>query len=315
MNMPLRRRPFLVFLLAALPALALAAGKPGDGGISRQVVTCGRERVHIVDLNTRGNDGAPRILYTWKAAGRADLPAEFQGLFRATDECKPFDGGRRILITASTGGVVLVDREQDRVLFYGRAVNAHSADLLPNGRVAVAASRDPKGGRGDALILFDVAQSDRELWRGELPSGHGVVWDEERQVVWALADREIHQYVRVEWQSAAPRLAEKARFPLPESGGHELSVVPGTPLLAVSTATRCWVFDRDSKAVTPHPSLGDRSSIKCISQHPVTGQIACVQADRPNWWSERIQFLDPAGSLSFGGEQFYKVRWVRGAGL
>lgn len=296
----------LLFLGALAPRPLAAA--PGAGGRSRQLVTCGRERVHIIELNTAGE---PRIVWTWQAAGRSDLPAEYRSLFRATDECKPFDGGRRILITASTGAVALVDRTADRVVFHGRAVNAHSADLLPKGRVAVAASRDPKGNQGDALILFDLEQPGRELWRGELPSGHGVVWDEQRQILWALADHDIRSFTLADWDTAAPKLTRSGLFKLPEGGGHELASVPGTPLLAVSTATKCWVFHRDTKAIAPHPTMAAMSSIKCISQHP-SSQIAFVQADRPNWWSERIQFINPAGSLSLPGEQFYKVRWVIG---
>lgn len=302
----LRFGPALLFLLLFATALLPAGGRAAN----RQLVTCGRERVHILDLDTISADGTPRILWTWQAAGRTDLPAEYRGLFRATDECKPFDGGRRILITASTGGVALVDREADRVLFHGRAVNAHSADLLPNGRVAVAASRDPKGGRGDSLILFDLAQSGQELWRGELPSGHGVVWDEQRQVVWALADADLRSFTLADWNTAAPKLTRTGLYPLPESGGHELSPVPGTALLAVSTSNRCWVFHRDTKAIAPHPALAERGSVKFISQHPGTGQIAWLEADRPNWWSERIRFLNPDGLLTLPGEQFYKARWV-----
>ena len=297
---------FATVLVTTLAFGVVVAAEPP----SRQLLTCGRERVHLVDLDAREPDGSPRKLWTWSAAGRTDLPAEYRGLFRSTDECKPFDGGRRVLITSSGGGVALVDRERDRVLFYGRAANAHSADLLPKGRVAVAASRDPREGKGDALVLFEIARPGEELGRTELPSGHGVVWDESRQIVWALADKDIRSYRLADWDSAAPKLTRVGIFELPEDGGHDLYPVPGTPFLAVTTKDRCWLFDRDRQSLAPHPQLGNRSAIKGISQHPVTGQIAFTAAERPNWWTTRIGFLQPAEGLSFGGEQFYKVRWV-----
>jgi hypothetical protein len=279
------------------------------GSAARELVVCGREEVFILDLNQQDAARTPRKIWSWEAAGRTDLPREYHPLFRSTDECKPVDDGKRILITSSSGGVALVDREKKDVVFYGRAVNAHSADLLPNGRVAVAASRDPRGNRGDALILFDLTQSDQELWRGELPSGHGVVWDEKRQVVWALADKDIRMYRLTDWTSATPKLTRMGMFPLPEGGGHDLHPVPGTAFLSVTTAKRCWLFNRDAKSIAPHPTLGDQPDIKSITQHPMTREIAYTQAERPNWWTERIRFLNPSATCSVPGEQFYKVRW------
>ncbi len=302
--------PRHILCLASLLPVALGclfAASPNPP--ARELITCGRDRVHILDLNSRDASGAPKIVWTWKAAGRTDLPATHHALFRSTDECKPVDGGRRILITSSTGGVALVDREKDAVLFYGRAVNAHSADVLPGGRIAVAASRDPRTNNGDALILFDIARSDHEVWRTELKTGHGIIWDEKRQVVWALADQELRTYRLVDWKTATPKLERVATLPLPEGGGHDLYPIPGTSLLSITTETRCWLFDRDQKTLTPHPTLGDQSSIKGISVHPGTRQIAFTQADRPNWWTETIRFLEPSSTLSLSGEQFYKVRW------
>lgn len=298
---------FVLGLAAALGAIRLAAAQ--DGKPIRELITCGRERVHILDLNALSPDRPLQTLWTWQAAGRPDLPADYHALFRSTDECKPVNGGKWILITSSGGAFALVDRAANKVLCYGRAANAHSADLLPNGRVAVAASRDRRNHQGDALILFDVRHPGRELWRTELPTGHGVVWDGKRQILWALADADLRSYRLDDWETPRPTLTRIGLVPLPEDGGHDLIAVPGTAHLAISTQSRCWLFDRDRKTLQPHPQLAEAASIKSISQHPVTGQIAFVQADRPNWWSERIRLLDPSGSLSFTGEQFYKVRW------
>jgi hypothetical protein len=260
----MRRILFLLlpWLISSVPVLSQS--------ISRELIICGRERVHILDLNRRDANGTPKIIWTWQAAGRADLPKDYHPLFRSTDECKPIDGGRRILITSSGGGVALVDREKDAVLFYGRAVNAHSADVLPGGRIAVAASRDPRENKGDALILFDITMPGRELWRTDLPSGHGVVWDEKRAVVWALADQEIRGYRLADWKTPAPKLEKIAVIPLSERGGHELHPVPRTSRLAVSTATKCWLFDRDAKPFLPTRSSGKnpRSSVSAYTRQP-----------------------------------------------
>jgi hypothetical protein len=294
-------------LCVSIAVLFLAVGSPAHQRPEPlELVVCGWDEVFILNLD--GGMNAARRTWTWRARGRADLPQEFAGLFNTTDECKPFESGSRILITSSGGAVAFVDRTRDRVLFYGRAANAHSADLLPGGRIAVAASHHP-GGRGDRLIVFDQAKSDQELLSEELPWGHGVVWDDRRRVLWALADEDIRVFELQDWESTAPKLRRVAVIPLPEGGGHDFSEVSGTPYIAMSTGNRAWLFDRGSRRFTPHPELGDRAKVKSISHHPTRPTIAYVQAEGANWWAERIHFLNPRGTLHVPGEHFYKARW------
>src|SRR4051812_2138095 len=221
-----RLLPSCCTLLLGVALLDASMGSVHAAPPPRELITCGWDKVLILDLNARDARGTPKTLWAWRAADRPELPPDVRALFRSTDDCKPVEGGRRILITSSGGGVALVERANGAVIFYGRAVNAHSADLLPNGRIVVAASHGAKGNNGDALILFDVQQSDRELWRTELPVGHGAVWDETRQVLWALASQELRSYRLVDWMTAAPRLALAAKVTLPEKGGHDLQAVP-----------------------------------------------------------------------------------------
>jgi hypothetical protein len=291
-----------------IAAFFLALGLTAQGRPDERVrlVVCGWDEVAILDF-AAGLARPPQRLWSWRARGRADLPDEIEPLFRTTDECKPVDGGARILLTSSGGAVALVDRKADRVLFYARAANAHSAELLPGGRIVVAASHDPRG-RGDRLILFDAARSGHELWSGELPWAHGVVWDARRNLLWALGEHDVRAYELRDWASAAPSLQRRTVVALPESGGHNLSAVPGTAWLALSTSTRCWLFDRDTLALRPHPALGDRPRVKSIDYGPA-GQLVYVQAETDHWWTERIQFLSPPGTLHVPGEHFYKARW------
>lgn len=298
--------PFQLLLCTLLTA-TIALSLPRQSATRpRELVVCGWDEVFTLRLE-RGLDAAPRRSWSWRAKGRADMPDDIEALFNTTDDCKPFEGGSKILVTSSGGGVAFVDRVNDRVLFHGRAANAHSADLLPRGRVAVAASHD-RAGKGDRLILFDLTASDRELSSVELPWGHGVVWDEQRRLLWALSGEDLRVYELGDWGSATPKLQRVALIPLPERGGHDLSVV-NTTLLAVSTANHCWVFDRNARTFQPHPELGDKAGVKSINHDPQSGQVAYVQAEGKNWWAERIHFLRPADSLHVAGEHFYKARW------
>lgn len=292
---------------AVLLLLPLVGASAQRGTAAPELVACGWDEVFLLRFDGAATS-TPQRLWTWRAKGRPDLHPDFHGLFNTTDECKPFDGGSKILITSSGGAVALVDRSRDRVLFYGRAPNAHSADLLPRGRIAVAASHH-RTDKGDRLILFDQEKPNQELWSEELPWGHGVVWDEARRVLWALADEDIRVFELRDWDATAPKLQRVALIPLPEGGGHDFTAVSGTPYIALSTANRVWLFDRDSRRFTPHPHLADKAKVKSISHHPTTGRISYVQAEGENWWAERIHFLKPAGFLHVTGEHFYKARW------
>ncbi len=295
-----------LLVLLALPAGAARGPQDRVERAALELVVCGWDEVFILAFD-EGTEAKPRRLWTWRAKGRPDLPPAFHGLFNSTDDCKPFDGGSKILITSSGGAVALVDRALDKVLFYGRAPNAHSADLLPGGRIAVAASHH-RTDEGDRLIVFGQSKPDRELTSEELPWGHGVIWDEGRRVLWALADQDIRVFGLREWGSSAPELQRVALVPLPEAGGHDFTEVPGTPYIALSTANRAWLFDRQSRQFTPHTELGGTARVKSISHHP-SGRLAYVQAEGANWWAERIHFLNPPATLHVPGEHFYKARW------
>lgn len=276
---------------------------------NQELIVCGWDEVFILDMADR-EGGEPKKVWRWRATGRTDLPEAFQSLFATTDECKPFEDGNKILITSSSGAAALVDRATDRVLFYGRASNAHSADLLPQGRVAVAASHLDDG-TGDRLIIFDQQQPDVELWSEELPWAHGAVWDEERQVLWALSNHDIRVFELRDWDTDGPQLEKVATIRLPEGGGHDFYPVPDTTYLGISTRRHCWWFDRDTREMLLHPVMGEMEGVKSMSQHPDSGQIVHVKGEEGHWWSENLYFIagEEQDQVHVTGEHFYKARW------
>lgn len=288
------RQALIALLLFAVPALP--AG---------HLVVCGWDEVFILDLNRP----LPAKVWSWKAADRPELPAHLRDKFRTTDECKPVDNGRRILITASSDGVALVERKTGRAVFYGQAVNAHSAELLPGGRIAVAASHRPNA-EGDRLILFDVDKPDRPIFHTELSWGHGVVWDAEREILWGLSGSDLRAYRLKDWESATPWLEKAAAYPLPDPGGHDLQPVPGMAMLTVTSGRHAWLFDRDARSFLPHPELGGEAAVKCITTNEATGQIVWVQAEGGNWWTDKLRFLRPERVIQLPGERLYKARWL-----
>ena len=269
---------------------AMAAWQP-----RRELLVCGCDE--LVALDVAGPE--PVKVWSWKAEERAELPAEYRKLFRTIDECKPVGGGR-ILITASSDGVALIERPSGKVLFRARGANAHSAEMLPGGRIAVACSVRQRG--GNRVALFDAAAPEREIAPAELYSGHGVVWDQERETLWALGGRELKAFTA--------DLRVKAAYELPGEGGHDLWAAPGSAKLGVTVHDGVWEFDRGARTFRRHAALGGLAHVKSVAQHPATGETAYIQADLPEWWSERIEFLNPRGTLRMAGERLYKARWA-----
>jgi hypothetical protein len=267
-----------------------------------ELFVCGWDEVFVLELNGESHER----VWGWRASDRLELPEEFRTLFRTTDECKPVESGQKVLISASSGGLALVERPSGRVLWYGFVGNAHSIEMLPGGRLAVAGSTHENGNR---VAIFDFKEPNKELYVDELYSGHGVVWDQERELLWALGFNTLKAYRLKNWETPEPELSQAAAFGLPDSGGHDLYPVSDTRDLVVTTNRQVFLFDRDQHKFRLHPSLRDKERVKGVAVHPVTGRVAYVQAEGENWWAHRIHFLNPSGSLSLPDERIYKARW------
>jgi hypothetical protein len=255
----------------------------------------------VTVIQIEGDKREPDLRFSWRADDSPEIPAALRGSFRTTDECKPLPGNR-ILVTSSSDGVAILDRESGKALFWAMAPNAHSAEMLPGNKVVVAASVKKDGNR---LVVYDAAVPMKELSSTELYSAHGVVWDAQRQRLWAIGGRVLRSY---RWED--PQLRLDAEYPLPSEGGHDLYALDKSPHLGLTTEDRVYLFDRDKKKFAPHWDIAWEPHVKSISIHPKTGQVVYVQAELPNWWSPKLRMLRPPLVLD-RGERLYKARWVR----
>ena len=270
-----------------------------------ELILCGWDEVFVLATNGSGSFATNKV-WSWKASDSDGLPAHLRDKFRTTDECKPFDGGRKILIVSSGGGIALVERATKKTLFHAFVGNAHSAELLPNNRVVVAGSRHAQG---NCLAVFDLNQPEKILYTETLDSGHGVIWDDSRRLLWALGYDQLKALQLKDWETTHPKLETAATYRLPDRSGHDLQSVPKSDDLLVTTHRNVFLFDREKKAFRPHPDLGGKREVKSVTLHPRTGRMVYVQAEGTNWWSGGIRMLQPAGELRLPGERLYKARW------
>ncbi len=284
------KRFFLLLSALVMPFAAAAA--------DRLLLTGGSE-LFLVEPDATGKT------WSWRATERPELPDNLKNAFASGTDCKPLDGGRKILYASSSGGCALLERDGGKALWWARVRNAHSIESLPGGRIVVASSVG-----GDRLVLFDASGGDRELWSGPLPSAHGVVWDPARGLLYALGFKELQSYELENWDGAEPALKLKDRHPLPDPDGHDLSPVPGGADLVVTTGRDVWLFDRDQGAFRPHPDFSGRKDVKCVAVHPENGRTLVIQATGKNWWTETAELFRPDARMLFKGEILYKGRWL-----
>ena len=156
---------------------------------------------------------------------------------------------------ASRGKAQMISYPDGKVLWSTDAAgnNPHCIEILPSGNIAVASST---GGtvrlfKTSALLWGDPATA-QEFEDSPLPYAHGVLYDPNEQVLWALGGNALTSY-RLEGDGANERLV-----PLPERtmpllgehvGGHALAADLTDPdKLCVSTDHAClWV---DKKTLT-----------------------------------------------------------------
>jgi hypothetical protein len=281
-----------------LGLLMMSCAGPGTTVPPSDLIVCGADEVFILRLR---DAAGPRKIWSWRAADRPELPEPFRKRFPTTDDCKPVDGGRKILITSSGGAAALVERATGKVLFYATAPNAHSAEVIPGNRVVVACSTKPDGNR---LDLHDLAVSDKPIASDELQGAHGAVYDEARNVLWALGTFELRSY-----HVGANTLVRKQTFALPNDGGHDLRPIPDRPGLIVTTHHHVWVFDRDLLTFQPFPQLGNEHDVKSMDFDPESGALAYVKAEK-SWWAERVKFMGLDCTVEFPGAKIYKARWT-----
>lgn len=299
----------LAVALGLLLALVLALASPAP---AEEVYACGDGQVRAYEID----DGKPRETWRWTAALAEGLPALYrESLFRSIDECKSVDSGRSILVTSSSDGVALIDRASKAVRFYARSPMAHSAEILPGGRLAVALSTHKNGNR---LEVYDVSKGEKPLFQLDLYSGHGVVWDAQRNRLFALSFDKIQAFSLKDWDGLTPGLTETNRWTLPgKQGGHDLSRDPVTGKYLVTTTDAAWWFDPDAKtradahAFTPFPALNPAEHVKSIELSP--RRAVWVKAEE-DWWAFGFSVADRDGKnprrIDVPDLHLYKVRWV-----
>jgi antitoxin (DNA-binding transcriptional repressor) of toxin-antitoxin stability system len=297
----IRNRLNVLFFLSLLPfSLFVPSCRASN------LLLCGGAQVIEAEVTQVAGKPALREVWHWRPEESDGLPVPLMRKFVTTDDCKAVSQGSEILITSSGDAVALVSHTTGRTLFYATVKNAHSAELLPSGLIAVASSSDPAG-NGDRLLLFDRHKSEEPLVSLPLEAAHGVVWDSKRDVLWALGGKEL-QRLHLDTSASTPHLVMERTVPLPAREGHDLQLAEDAGALYVTNTKTVFQVDPEHLTFKPFQPFTGLSGIKSLSIHPKSGQIAYTSADPGVWWTYTLRFLNPGEQIVLP-DMIYKVRW------
>lgn len=280
-----------------------------DRGLS---IICAEQTAgEIIVLDPQEDWSQPEaVKLRWSPHTAPEIPDAHRIWFVNPSECKPLSDKRHALVTASNGGVALVDMLAQHAVFHAFiGGNPHSAEQLPDGSIATASST------GNMINVFGACHHAQQnnppprMFSTYLKNAHGIVWDDKRQILWAIGLESLIGYT-YNFNPQAPVLQHHIEIDLPAFArhGHDLIAVPNTDFL-ISTGVCVSVFDRERQVFV---LVADIHKLKSISLAGTDENRAIItQKATTQWWSDQISFLNkglmPAGKRP--GARFYKGRW------
>lgn len=265
----------IISLKTAVAHSPSVANYPADesgvvGGTNVALVDQKNTSVMVVDIED-GSD-APVL---WQFTPTETLGYNTEKTAHRIDECRlrysPVLGKYVILITSSSGYAAIGEYPSGTCLFdiLLPAYGPHSIEYLPNGAVAVACSGN--GNTKYACIRFHAADQDGNLKQKAqsiaFEGAHGVIWDDMRQLLWALGTNMIKAYELV-GSGADTALQEVALYEasLPNGGGHDIAAVYsdvfGNSFLIGGKGV--LLFDKKTGTFTEAPGQISVKGVKCV---------------------------------------------------
>lgn len=277
----------------------------GTGYGNGKIVVCGSNKIYIINLK-KSTTKKLDIEWEWAANKARDLPVAYsRSYFNHIDECKPSSDGNRLYVTASSGGVAVINIANKKVLFYAFVPMAHSIEELPNDKLAVISSTSHAG---NAIDIFSIHQNKKSLFRDSITSGHGLAWHKSKKVLYALGGRELRAYSVEGNDTDHPSLSLLDKWFQPGTGGHDLHFIPDSTALILTDTKNVWSFNLDHKLFSAYKPLGGYKNVKSVSVNKTDGRILLMRPEE-KWWAFHVRILDPYISIPIPDMNVYKTRW------
>lgn len=282
------------------PEVSTPIGGKDFSHLNGSVIVCGDSKIFMVKYPNDKNDTIPKILWQWDAMYSDYLTSEGdKRKFYSIDDCKGVPEQEKILVSSSSGAIAILTIKDKKIIFLADVPNAHSIELLPNNKVVAAASTNVNGNK---IMLFDIGPPAKLLDTDSLYSAHGVVWDNRRNLLYALGYDVLREY-KIQDEKKLEKVNE---WKIPSESGHDLQFTPDKNGLFYTGYAGAWLFDIDNKKFSKIANFPDAKQIKSLNQNKM-GQFVYTIPEE-SWWTYHVSFFNPQRSLSFPDMKVYKVR-------
>ncbi len=261
---------------------------PASAG--RQLVAAGGTKVYLFDekLAREARDYKAGLIWEWdssKEAGKLSRPDHI-------DDAKPVYDNKKMLVTSSFAWCALVDIETKNLEFYATGLtNAHSAEILPDGRIAVACAEG-------YVALYDKSNSNLRIADYPLTSAHGVVWSEKKQRLYAIGASSLQIYkLNDDWKTRPALVLEKTISSTGfVTGMHDMTAVDENTLII--GGNKLAFFDINAERFTGIQAYNGVAGFKSVNYNATTGEMYYTYAwenyseGAYTWSSHWIRYTD-----------------------
>ena len=259
-------------------------------GESTELVICGDNNIFVLNADLIQNSYKESIIWQLDVKTLASDLGLAASRCDHLDDCKFVDNGTKLLMTSSYGWCALLDYETGKVLFHTLQVpNAHSAEYIPGGYIAVATSTGDAN-TNNKVQLYSIDKSNQILASADLYSGHGVVWDYSRNVLYG-AGGDVVKVFDVTFGDT-PSIALKKTIKAPQGGIHDLMRVDNSTLTVAGA--RAYLFNVDTEKFDEMTLFSGSTAIKSLNYNGETGEIWYTDATIPEgnetWSSHKVRY-------------------------
>ena len=225
-----------------------------------------------------------------------------------------------ILFTSSSGYCGVASYPAEECLFEAElgGTSPHSIEYLPNGMVAIASSGGSDSTKGFIRVYSAENKKDTRYAEKLLDGAHAVLWDETREILWAMGYSDIVAY-EIGNDSAVPSMTKIASYGCDDmKGGHDFSAICGDNDRVWVGGSFVGIFDKTTGKIDKSfagSSQISTSSVKCIctfSDGDAALTVATkVYADHDTDRFKLFTFEGSGVSVKthvFDGRAFYKAR-------
>ena len=225
-----------------------------------------------------------------------------------------------MLFTSSSGYCGVASYPAEECLFEAElaGTSPHSIEYLPNGMIAIASSGGSDTDKGFIRVYSAESKKDGKYAEKLLTSAHAVLWDETREILWAMGSTQIVAY-EIGNDPTAPSMTKIASYGCSDmKGGHDLSAICGDDDRVWVGGSFVGIFDKSTGKIDKNftgASQISTSSVKCICSFP-DGSSALTVATKvyADHDTDRFKLFTADGdkvtvtTFTFSGRAFYKAR-------